>query len=130
MSGTKAPAVPAGLGAAGRGLWREINAQVVDDGLELDARERRWLLLACCEADQLARVEQALDDADLVVKGSMGQPVANSLLGEATRGRQVIAGLLARLRIDDPLAVGVGRGSRTTPTAARAAAFARHRRVS
>src|SRR5439155_60289 len=82
--------------------------------------ERRWLRDACAEADQLARIEAALDGADLQVRGSQGQPVPNGLLGEATRARTTIATLLARLGLDDPAhAAGRGRGSRTTATSPR-----------
>jgi hypothetical protein len=126
MSSVKPAPTPSGLKSDGRNLWREIITQVAEDGCKLDARELTWLRLACAEADQLARVEAQLADAELVVKGSMGQPVANSLLSEATRCRQVIAALLARLSLDDPMAA-IGRGGRTTPTSARAAAMARRR---
>lgn len=109
-------------------MWQQVAKQVAADGCTLDARELLWLEMAAAERDQLAKVEAELAKAPLVVKGSMGQPVANSLLAEATRGRQVIASLLARLGLDDP-ALAVGRGGRTTGPQARAAAYSRHRRV-
>lgn len=128
-SGIPVAAAPAGLGKAGRALWRDIARQIADDGLVLDARELRWLRDACFEADQLAVLEAELAGAALVVKGSQNQPVAHPLIGEARRCRVTIAGLLARIGLEDPNAsVGSGRGSRTTSESARAAAMTRHHR--
>jgi hypothetical protein len=118
---------PSGLGAAGRELWEQIATQLADDGLTLDSREARFLRDACFQADDLARIEAELDGAELTVRGSQGQPVANSLLSEATRARTTIATLLARLELTDPaVAASTGRGSRTTSTSARRAAMIRH----
>lgn len=122
----KARPAPKGLGPAGRALWREIAAQVAADGLQLDARERRLLRDACAEADALEAVEAALDGARLMVRGSQGQDVAHPLLGEARRSRATIAQLLGRIGLEDPGVGDTGRGSRTTSTAARAAALHRH----
>jgi hypothetical protein len=117
---------PAVLDKAGRALWLAIVQHCADDGMELDARERRYLLDACSQADQLERVELALAKADVMVIGSTGQPVPNGLLGEATRARAAIGSLLARLDIGDDAGAGRGSGSRTTSTAARHAALVRH----
>lgn len=123
----KKPRAPANLSESGANLWRAIVAQVSEDGLVLDARELRWLHDACREADQLALLEAALEVAPLMVLGSQRQPVANPMIGEARRCRVTIAGLLARVGLDDPeVAAGTGRGSRTTSTSARRAALARY----
>jgi hypothetical protein len=124
----KKPKTPSNLRESGANLWRSIVAQVSADGLVLDARELRWLHDACDEADQLAALMVALAGAELTVLGSQRQPVANPLIGEARRCRVTIAGLLARVGLEDPEAVaaGSGRGSRTTSTAARRAALTRH----
>lgn len=120
----KAPS-PAGLGTTGRKLWDDIARQVAGDGLELDTIERRVLRDACFTADDLAVIEAALEDASVVVEGSTGQPRVNPLFDEARKARALIATLLRQLDLDDPEAVGRGRGSRTTSTAARAAASVR-----
>lgn len=125
MSGK--PRQPSGLGKAGAALWRAILGQLDDDGLVPDAREQQWLALACREADQLAAVEAALAGQSLTTLGSAKQLVAHPLLGECRASRQVIAGLLARVGLDDPLAVASGgSGSRTTTAAGRRAALIRH----
>lgn len=126
MAGNPGP--PRGLGDAGKALWKAIQEQIVADGLVLDARESRWLRDACAEADQLARIESALADAPLEVRGSQGQPVPNGLLGEATRCRTTIAGLLARIGLDDPAtAAKPGRPvGAAASLAARRAALTRH----
>jgi hypothetical protein len=121
---------PAGLGPEGRTLWREIVQETADDGLILDARERRWLLDAAREADLCTAMMTQLDGADFMVKGSQGQPVAHPILGELRMHRAVIGGLLARIKLTDPSdSTGTGTGSRTTSTQARAAALARHRGI-
>jgi len=132
---TKRPAAaPRGLGKAGRRLWRQIAAQVEEDGRVCDARELAWLELAAREYDALAGLEGELDalvssGGSLTTKGSMGQLVTHPHLGECRRSRQVIAQTLARLNLDDPAAVsGSGTGSGTTSTIARAAAMARRER--
>lgn len=72
------------LGVVGRELWRSIARQWFDDKLTPDARELRLLADACAEADMLARLENALaaevKAGKLIVKGSQGQPVVNSVV--------------------------------------------------
>lgn len=117
---------PAGLGPEGARLWGEMVAEMAEDGLVPDARERRWLLDACREADMVADLMAALEGESRVVRGSQGQPVAHPLIGELRLHRQVLGGLLARVSTADPRDAA-GSGSRTTSTSARAAALARHR---
>jgi len=121
------PEPPTGLAQAGRTLWASIIGQAANDGLELDARELRWLRDAAAEADQLARIEAALAVTALQVVGSTGQPRGHPMLAEASRSRSTIAALLARLGLDDPgVAAGRGSGWRTTSASARHAALVRH----
>lgn len=122
---TKPARVPRKLDAEGRHLWRSIASQVAEDGLELDSRELKLLEAACREQDMLARIEAALADAPLTVKGAQNQLVAHPLIGEARRSRAQIASLLKAIGLDDPGATVTGRGSRTTSVAARAAAMTR-----
>lgn len=116
---------PAGIGKAGKALWNSIAGQVADDGLILDVRELRLLRDACSSADDLARLEAELAAADLVVKGSQGQPVVNGLFGEVRACRAQIATLLKQISLTDEDAGG-SRGGLPTTQAARAAANQRH----
>ncbi|MDJ0413817.1 hypothetical protein [Rhodococcus opacus] len=117
---------PANLGAAGKVLWNSITGQVAEDGLILDVRELRLLRDAAHSADDLARLEAELDAADLMVRGSQGQPVVNGLFAEVRACRGQIAALLKQISLDDPAEVGAGRGGRTSSTQARSAALIRH----
>lgn len=85
----KRPAAPAGLGKAGRALWRSCVAVYVLRPDELAA-----LAAACRCADELATLEAALVDADVLVPGSKGQPVANPLYEEVRRHRALLERLL------------------------------------
>jgi hypothetical protein len=126
VSKSKPSPAPAGLGSAGRALWRSIARQVADDGLELDAREHRWLADACAEADLVGVLASALTDAPLMVRGSQGQDVINPLIPELRQHREALGRLLKRLELADPNALeGSGRGSQTTSTTARAAALSK-----
>ena len=127
MSEIRPAPAPRDLASAGKALWKDVARQLADDGLELDARERRWLRDACAEADLIAVLEDGLKDAPLMVRGSQGQDVINPLISELRQHREALGRLLARLKTEDPDDVrSPGRGSRTTPTMARAAAHARH----
>lgn len=119
--------VPSGLGDEGRRLWRSIASQVAEDGLELDQRELNLLRSAAREADMLVKIEAALEDQPMTVRGAQGQMVAHPLLSEARRSRTTIASLLKQLSLVDPgLSVDIGRGGRTTSTQARSAAMTRY----
>lgn len=112
---------PAGLKAKqAETLWREVTGTY-----ELRADELRILEDACREVDLVERLEVELSKAELVVKGSMGQPVANPLVQEIRQHRQVVKGLLAALKLPDE--DGSVSGSRSSQ--ARAAAQARWRRT-
>lgn len=121
-------AAPRDLGKAGRALWRDIAGQMAKDGLTLDQREQRYLLLACSEQDELAALEGALTELPKIVKGSQGQDVANPLINECRRSRTFIATMLGKVEMFDSTAStkGTGSGSRTTSFQARAAAQARN----
>lgn len=96
MSARKAPA---GLGTAGRALWRAVTADLAAQGLELRPDEAATLEAAARQADTIATLEGALKDAPLTVRGSQGQEVAHPLLAEVRLGRALLAQLLARLRL-------------------------------
>jgi hypothetical protein len=111
---------PTKLGAKARRLWNEIT-----DNYELRADELRILEDACREVDLIERLEAAVADGDLIVDGSMKQPVANPLVQELRQHRQTLRSLLASVNLPDDDA-DAPASSRST--SAREAAAARWRR--
>ena len=89
-------AVPAGLGTKARKVWTGTV-----ESFELRPDELRVLEDACREIDLVEVLEKELGKAStqLLVKGSMGQPVANPLMQEIRQHRQVIARLLQSLKL-------------------------------
>lgn len=111
------PVSPKGLGSKAKAIWSETV-----DQYDLRVDELRVLEDACREADLVDRLETALDGADLIVKGSQGQPVANPLVQEIRQHRATLQRLLASLKLpDEPSGAEVGQRS----SSARAAANAR-----
>lgn len=91
-----APEPPEGLGRQAAQLWRDI----VEDQ-ELRSDELRVLEDACREVDLIERMHAELQTAPLVVKGSMGQDVANPLVQELRQHRALVARLLGALKLRD-----------------------------
>ncbi|WP_374969923.1 hypothetical protein [Terrabacter sp. BE26] len=94
------------------------------DEMELRPDERLLLEHAARTVDLLARIDEALQEAPLTVKGSMGQLVEHPLVSESRAQRATLARLLGQLKLldDDAKAVAVAK-KRTSR--ARAAASAR-----
>jgi hypothetical protein len=82
---------PAGLGDAGKKLWRSIH-----DVFDFSEEPGRLQILtqACRVADVIAELDDAADEAPLTVKGSMGQQVISPFIAEA-RGAACAAGSTA-----------------------------------
>ncbi len=70
----------AALGDPGRALVLSLVAELREDNLALDAKERALLIEAARHLDVAARIEAALSDSDLIVIGSTGQTRPNPLL--------------------------------------------------
>ncbi len=111
---------PSGLGAAGRRLWRELT-----DAYEFSPGELETVRQACRVSDVLDRIDRALVDADVVTKGSRGQPVRHPLLDASVDNRALLDQLLRSLALPMP---GESEGLRRSPQQA-AAAQARWRRA-
>ncbi|GAA1528538.1 hypothetical protein GCM10009730_42240 [Streptomyces albidochromogenes] len=90
------PDAPAGLGDRAAQLWQDINV-----AQELRTDELRILEDACREVDLIERMHAELQDAPLVVRGSMGQDVANPLVQELRQHRALVARLLGTLKLAD-----------------------------
>lgn len=92
----ESPRAPAGLGKAGKKLWRDMVKL-----LDLRPDELASLAQAASTVDELERLQAALANAPLTVSGSKGQPRPNPLLDEVRRHREVLARLLARIEVPD-----------------------------
>jgi hypothetical protein len=87
---------PAGLGKSAGKFWADTT-KVYD----LSAHEALILESACRELDIIDRLEEALNGADLVVRGSMGQDVAHPLLAEVRQHRSSFTALVKALKLPD-----------------------------
>jgi hypothetical protein len=87
---------PGNLQAPGRKLWRSIVAEFDFDN---EPAKQRILADACRVADVIAELDEAADEAPLMVKGSTGQPVISPFISEGRVQRQLLAMLLARLNL-------------------------------
>jgi hypothetical protein len=92
---------PKNLGAAGGCLWSSIA-----DAYELRPDELRILGEACRESDLIEVMQSELAGADLLVVGSMGQPVMNPFVSEIRQHRTVLAALLRSLKLPDESGAG------------------------
>ena len=97
---------PRHLGDRGRAFWKEIAGRFT-----LRPDEERILEDACREIDIIDRLEEELRDADLTVRGSMGQTVASPLLQELRQHRMVLSRLLTSLKLPDTDAPAQSRSS-------------------
>ena len=112
------PKSPQSLDEAGKTLWRAVTG-----AYDLAPHEAELLRQACRVADNLARIDAALLDSDVVVEGYKGQPRANPLLQASADQRRVLDALFRSMALPMP-SEDVGR--RRSP-AAREAAQARWR---
>jgi hypothetical protein len=91
------PKAPESLDQAGRSLWATITA-----AYELNPAEAELLRQACRVTDQLARIDAALMDSDVMVEGYNGQPRANPLLAASADQRRVLDGLFRSMALPMP----------------------------
>ncbi len=113
---TPLPTAPRGLAPGGRLLWRSVLA-----GYEVSPIELRELRSLCFVVDEIDRMDAAIRESPLVVKGGRGAMVPHPLLVEVRRHREVFAKLLTALLADDSAG---GRGDASS--AARRMALKRH----
>ncbi|MBP2341112.1 hypothetical protein JOF41_007366 [Saccharothrix coeruleofusca] len=110
---------PANLGAKARAVWDDITGS-----FDLRADERRVLEDCCREIDLIERLEAELRGADLVVQGSMGQPVSSPLVTEIRQHRSTLARLFAALKLPED-AGSADQAAQDRSSSARKAAQAR-----
>ena len=87
---------PAGMGERALNLWHSIA-----DEYELRPDEYRILEDACRETALVDLLERELKGSDMIMKGSMGQPVVNPLVSEIRQHRNVVKTLLSSLHLPD-----------------------------
>ena len=98
--GVVIPRPPKGLGPAGRDLHKRIWADLGPD-MELDAREREVLRLACLQVDVVAELESAVVRDGRIVAGSTGQARVHPAVGEARQAALAAGRLLGLLALVD-----------------------------
>jgi hypothetical protein len=111
MSASSRP--PAGLGARGRSLWRDVTGKY-----RLDPAETVLLIELARTMDEIDRLTSALDGEPLVVSGLGGTPKAHPLLAEIRDHRKLSERLAAALALPLP---GEQAGRRRSPQAKSAA---------
>jgi hypothetical protein len=79
---------------SGAALWA-----MVTDAFRLDPAEMAVLRQLCRTVDELDRLDEALRDAHMMVKGSTGQPAANPLLEQVRAHRKVLESLCRSLAL-------------------------------
>ncbi|RTL03903.1 MAG: hypothetical protein EKK62_17355 [Acidimicrobiia bacterium] len=114
------PESPTDLGEKAARFWSDTVATY-----ELSASELLILEDACREVDVVDKLEAEMRTNDLLVEGSMGQPVANPLLGELRQHRALMARLLKQL----DLSADDEEPAKSRSTSARSAAQARWQRT-
>jgi hypothetical protein len=111
-----APRPPSSLGEQGRALWDSVIPQ-----FELRPDELRILIDACREADLIERLHEALLNAPLVTRGSMGQEVASPFVSELRQHRATLSQLLSKIKIPDTPGTAARRKAKTSENARLAA---------
>ena len=107
------PRAPQSLDGPGRALWRAITG-----AYELNPAEAELLRQACRVTDQLARIDAALLDSEVVVEGYNGQPRAHPLLQASADQRRVLDALFRSMALPMPDEV---TGRRRSPAAVASA---------
>lgn len=92
------PRAPAGLHRRGKALWAQLHTD-----FDFSGEPHRLVLVedACREADLVDRLQRAVDNNDLRVKGSNQQPVSAPEISEIRLHRKVLADLLRALSLPD-----------------------------
>ena len=98
---------PANLGDKALTLWKGTTERY-----DLRPDELRVLEDACRQVDLVDRLEAALVDGELIVRGSQGQPVANPLVQEIRQHRATLQRLLGSLKLPDEDGRQAGRQER------------------
>jgi P27 family predicted phage terminase small subunit len=93
---------PKDLGRDGRALWKRITDALDEQGLVFDELELVRLHGACQVADRLADVRASIRENGLMVEDPRKGPVPNSMLIREESLQKTLAGLLAKLKLEEP----------------------------
>lgn len=115
MAGTQLPRRPAGLGARGRALWRQVHQSYLLDPVEVELLQQ-----LCATVDRCDAIAAELKDAPLMTFGSMNQPRVNPLLGALREEEKMMDRLASSLGVSMPNHAGVSKGSGHSRKAAQA----------
>lgn len=110
------PRRPQNLGDAGAALWDSVIP-----AFELNPAEITILRHACREEDLIDRLHDALAEAELTTRGSMGQEVASPFVSELRQHAATQATLLAKLKIPDTPASAARKKAAVSESARKAA---------
>lgn len=83
---------PNDLGNAGTALWHSMTT-----AYQLEESEHPLLVAACRQADDIARLEEAITRDGCIVEGSAGQPRLNQAMTEVRQGRIALQKLLGAI---------------------------------
>ena len=101
--------MPQSLDQAGKTLWRSVTG-----AYELNPAEVELLRQACRVVDNIARIDAALADSEVIVEGYNGQPRAHPLLQASADQRRVLDGLIRSMCLPMPTET---EGRRRSPAA-------------
>jgi len=90
------PRAPAGLGVAGRALWRCLTGAYSFEPAELAV-----LGAACSQLDDIAALEQLVAEQGLTVAGSAGQTRVHPAIAEIRQGRVALTRMVGALALPD-----------------------------
>jgi hypothetical protein len=107
------PPAPGYLAEAGVEVWRNVTRQ-----FQLHAGELVILGELCKTADEIAEMEDALDEFGPLIVGSRGQRVINPMYAQIAAHRSLLDRLMLSLALPTD---GESVGSRRTPQAKQAA---------
>ena len=107
------PRMPAGLGAAGKSIWKRLNSE-----LEFSAREVIVLEQACRVADTVAILEALIEREGTSSTGSRNQARLNPALSELRQSRLTLLRLLSAIDVPDGAEVPRTAASRRAQRAA------------
>lgn len=99
MTDYEAPPPPNGATPAAATFWQDFHAELAEDDLEPDARERAVLREAVRALSAVDRLEDAISALDsVIVKGSRSNDRVHPAVSELDKARRTASSLLAALK--------------------------------